>query len=441
MGLLDSFFIQFGSNAKDTTKDVNNLDKATKDLQEQINKTDEKTAALGVSFAKLALAGVAALEGFASINKLKAAIDAQVDYNAEVEKTSRLTNVSSRELSIYNDVVAKAGGDPNSKEYLNFLRSLNHQYAELGVNQRISLVNRDLGEVADKIKSLNDQNPGSGYAFAQKLKIGDDLYLALKDGKGALDASIAAAEKLDNTTQKTTDSAFKLKQAWVGVGIAIRSATNSMTEKSVSSLTSFGNEITALFSGDFKRAFDIWRHTGQSGYTNGTLDPTINSAAFGNAPMGLRNNNPGNLQPGGSEASYSTLQDGVNAELDNLRGYGRRGINTLSGIAGRWAPPNENDTGAYIAALSKSTGYDPNQPLNLNDPAVLAKVGNGINRQENGAAYGNMIGADGKVVVNIDQLNVQTQATDAAGVSRAIGDTLGHHISMATDQADDGVSH
>lgn len=52
----------------------------------------------------------------------------------------------------------------------------------------------------------------------------------------------------------------------------------------------------------------------------------------------------------------------------------RKGINNVKDIVSKWAPSNENDTAAYIRHVVKSTKFSENEKLNLNDPAVLAKL-------------------------------------------------------------------
>lgn len=477
MSILDQFYILFASNAKDVKTDMEAAAKATDNFEEQLKKADKTSADLGLSFEKLALAGVAALEGFASLGKLKDAIIQQVDYNAEIEKTSILTNVNARELSIWNGVVARAGGNPGSKEYLNFIRSLNQQYAGLGINQRIAFVNRDLGAIADKIKSLNDLNPGSGYALAQQLKIGDDLYLALKDGKAALDDNIAEMAKLDNTTQKTTENALKLKQAWVGVDVAISSAWNNLTAGAVTALTALGNIFTSLFKGDFKTAFDTWRNTGSTGSGTPSSTPGATPTASTGAPRGIRNNNPGNIEglhfgatglDSGGFAQYATLSDGLHAEDRQLQIYGQRGIDTIAAIAAKWAPAAAgNNVQAYIAALKKSTGFDANTPLNLNDPAVRAKIAAAINQHENGAAYGDLanqqiaplaaaaqsgiaqadatpfngVQSTPQKTLTIGSITINTQATDADGIAKDLNGALDRHFAETIGSYDDGVDY
>lgn len=109
-------------------------------------------------------------------------------------------------------------------------------------------------------------------------------------------------------------------------------------------------------------------------------------------PKGLRNNNPGNLefrgQAGASSdgrfARFGTPGEGLSALAAQLDLYNQRGLNTISKVVSRWAPPNENDTAAYVAAVSRKMNVAPNAKLDLRDANVLSKLMGSIIGQENG---------------------------------------------------------
>jgi hypothetical protein len=158
------------------------------------------------------------------------------------------------------------------------------------------------------------------------------------------------------------------------------------------------------------------------------------------ATLAERNNNPGNLrfvgQRGASAgdkgfARFGSTVEGISALYRQLQIYSGRGLNTVSKIIGRWAPPNENNTAAYISAVSKSLGVDPNQPINVNDQSTAMKLIKGISRHESGKDYLSdkdiLTGIGqapstrgGDTAVSVGYINVYTQATDGPGIAKSI---------------------
>lgn len=93
--------------------------------------------------------------------------------------------------------------------------------------------------------------------------------------------------------------------------------------------------------------------------------------------LGMRLRNPGNIRPGAGffgesgqdkgYAEFDTDAAGLRAIQRLLMTYGsKHGINTLRGLANRYAPPSDNNpTGNYVDFLSQQTGIDPDEPINL----------------------------------------------------------------------------
>ncbi|WP_192956072.1 hypothetical protein [Klebsiella pneumoniae] len=119
------------------------------------------------------------------------------------------------------------------------------------------------------------------------------------------------------------------------------------------------------------------------------------SAADG--PRGVRNNNPGNLEASSSNpwvgqtgsdgrfAKFETPEHGIRALGRNLISYQRQGIDTVSEIINRWAPPSDNnDTAAYIKAVCAQLGVTANQPLDASNPDTLQALCAAIIKHENG---------------------------------------------------------
>lgn len=112
---------------------------------------------------------------------------------------------------------------------------------------------------------------------------------------------------------------------------------------------------------------------------------------------GVRNNNPGNLEfsdrnpwegqtgSDGRFAKFETPEHGIRALGRNLLSYQRQGIDTVSEIINRWAPPDDNnDTESYIRSVCASLGVTSDQPIDASNPDTLKSLCAAIIRHENG---------------------------------------------------------
>lgn len=116
------------------------------------------------------------------------------------------------------------------------------------------------------------------------------------------------------------------------------------------------------------------------------------------ATRGIRNNNPGNIRVSkdqwegmtgddGAFVTFDSPESGVRALGKNLLSYGRQGYDSIEKIINRWAPPNENDTQAYIDSVVAATGIPATQSLDLSDPDTLSSLAQAISFHETGSRY------------------------------------------------------
>lgn len=94
---------------------------------------------------------------------------------------------------------------------------------------------------------------------------------------------------------------------------------------------------------------------------------------------GLRNNNPGNIRHSSAQwvgkapvqnddefVSFTDAVYGLRALAVTLRTYfNKYGLRTVRGIINRWAPPSENDTGAYVNSVARALQVSPDQTLDF----------------------------------------------------------------------------
>ncbi len=116
-------------------------------------------------------------------------------------------------------------------------------------------------------------------------------------------------------------------------------------------------------------------------------------------PRGLRNFNPGNIDRTaerwqGMSADQSSDKRfvvftapvwGLRALAKVLLSYQRKyGLRTPAAIIGRWAPPVENDTGAYARQVAKALGVGVDDQIDLTKAATLERILPAIVQHENG---------------------------------------------------------
>lgn len=109
-------------------------------------------------------------------------------------------------------------------------------------------------------------------------------------------------------------------------------------------------------------------------------------------PRGIRNNNPLNIRKGSkwqgerpvqtdpAFEEFISMEYGIRAGFYLLRKYmsGYNGLtekfNTIEKIIKRWAPASENNTQAYIQAVSKWTGIPSRQRLAFSQKNYMVAI-------------------------------------------------------------------
>ncbi len=113
-------------------------------------------------------------------------------------------------------------------------------------------------------------------------------------------------------------------------------------------------------------------------------------------PRGIRNNNPLNIRHNtdvfkgeikGKDKSFKTFSSmpyGYRAAFVTLASYLARDFNTVEKIISRWAPQNENNTKAYIAAVVKFSSVPKDKILTASDGIDYILIVSAMSFVENG---------------------------------------------------------
>lgn len=116
---------------------------------------------------------------------------------------------------------------------------------------------------------------------------------------------------------------------------------------------------------------------------------------------GLRNNNPGNIRQNSDNflgeikpstdpafKQFESIEYGYRAIFVTLNTYQKKyGLSTIRAMISRWAPPKDNnDTEAYIRAVSSESGVPENSHITSTNKDVMVPIVAAMSRVENGVA-------------------------------------------------------
>ena len=229
-------------------------------------------------------------------------------------------------------------------------------------------------DLADAIK--RNGNPQAQALIARTFGIEDQLPI-LQKGAAGLREYQEEARKAGVVNEKFIQDTDNLGKSWARLKLS--------SDGFLSSIGFWGKlaEKENLLADFFQNfAHDDTKNVGR----DTGIKPIRGLPSSKSEALGIRLNNPMNLQPGGVEAKYSTPADGIEAGARNLvKNY--QGL-TIDQIANKYTPPNApgnspESTSAWAATVSRETGIARDAVPNLNDSKTLAPLISAIIKSEN----------------------------------------------------------
>jgi hypothetical protein len=150
----------------------------------------------------------------------------------------------------------------------------------------------------------------------------------------------------------------------------------------------------------------------------------VNTDGSGTVNIGLQDNNPGDIKYDGTQWQGMVGNDGTFVIFADttwgLRAMGtdlqtkiNKGVNTITAIITEYAPPSENNTASYIAAVASDTGFDANQVLTA-DPATLQAMIRAIVNHEIGDTLSAQYVSDADISQGISMMGSVAATAQAA---------------------------
>lgn len=499
MSILDTFFILFESDASKLDKGIDDSDKKAKGLTHTLSGVDAAAGKVGESL----LHTVATLGGMAiAALSLHAMVEGMMEATNKADELSKAAKAAStniEDFTAWSDIIKKSGG--SAEGFAASLGNLNQQLAQIDVTGKsraapfLKELGIDLDAAANKGKTAMDFLPQLADAFkgmdsakaiglGRRLGLDQATIMTLQAGRREIEAMIAREKELGTVTQHQADIAEKFndtiddtrhafRSIWIGVAEYVLPPLTWMMEKM---------QVVAIFMrkhSDFVVGLMIALGAAIAFYVLPPLFSMAAAAVVAFAPFILAG-----VLVAALATAFALLYDDIMAFIDG-------GDSMIGAILNRWPVIGEvvkgiiavfkdlwstaEAAGGFLAALWDNPTQAFADFLNFvleglkslinaipGLSSVLGALGIDLSPKSTGGAVGAGKTALGQAAgtplgaqtsnsisnttkggkntsVQVGKVEVHTQATDAEGISKAIGGTMQTQMRQAVNNYDDGV--
>lgn len=368
---------------------------------------------------------------------------------AKLGRDSQNLGLSAVGLQTWGNAIERAGG--NAADAQASFAALSQQYTafklrgEVGplltAAQNNGVYTRDangaskpldqlLPEIVDAV--LKRYSRADAYNLLSSAGVSEGLFNLLADPNRK--KYLADGKERAFATKTAIDRAQAAGAIRAGVGQAVKADVSGAIDSATLFFADSQEHSHDFKGGIFGEAIDYYKNLfGEKGAT-----------------VGVRNNNPGNLEDRhGQFRKFSSMIKGESALSSDIdTKIDRDGLNSIRQIISKYAPKaDHNDTDAYIADVSKRLGIDADDPLTSREQraqlvdaivhheqgkAGYAQVTRAISTP--GAAAGGGNTTHGDTTLHVETIHVNApNAKDATGVANGIVGALDTRLSSQTN--------
>lgn len=422
MTILETFFILFKGETSDLKKSTQEAKKDVDQLNTALKATDNISGKVGNSFANLVRSASGALAAVVSIGAFVQGVKIAADYSNELYNAARALDVNVETLDAWGLAVKREGG--TAQGFQHTLKNVASTFQT--TNNEVLKALPQLADLFERIGKFQANRLGAKYGFDEA------TIRLLSRGRAAVDDIIKSEKELYGVTKENAEAAHKYsvqldktKDAVRGLGNTINTTLLPQQEKALSLI-----ERGAEFLNRHNRIVDV-----------SIKGVEVLGAAFGvKLIAGLLKANP-------VIAGLTLALTALGFAIDDIE-VGLNGGDSLSSRFMKWI--DGIDTGRFgadkiLPPFSRFKGPMP-EAKGSSLPQLGAPSGKHFNIEGDPFAVPpvsrvhSSYGGDRINSINIGEIAVNTAATDADGISSAIGSSLRTHIQQAANTlGSDGI--
>lgn len=228
MGVLDTFFILFKSDAKEVEEGADKATKAGKKLEKELGGVDKASAAVGKKFLNLATTAVASFASVFAVTQLISSAQGIATQSQALGLLGEILGESTAEIINWGRAVEGVGG--SSQAFQGSLRSLNSNlndvlFGSSEVSKAFGILGISAVDANGDLKTSLDLLPEIARAFeglerpAQQrlgamIGLDEGTILLLSRGEAAVAGLVARQRELNRTTDAETASLRLVAAKW-----------------------------------------------------------------------------------------------------------------------------------------------------------------------------------------------------------------------------------
>lgn len=439
MNIIEKFYILFKSDASEVKKGAEEAKKSTDQLDASLKNANKDTEKTGKAFLELVKAASTFLGVAAAVHKVFAGISSANDYALQLGDASRALGVNARDLDAWGNAVKRTGGTVEG-----FQQSLRGLSQHFGSSAQVAL--KVLPKLADVFERLGRFR---AIQYGKMLGLDESTILLLQTGRRNVEDIIRRQKELGTVTEANVEDARKYRIAQNELDSAFRYLYLTLAHDVIPILTKVYNAVTPFIEYLAEHKNIVIGALIGIGIAAGVMlapfivaNATIIAIAAGIALLIAAFA----LVYEDAVAFYNHQKSLIGLILDKYPIVGKvikaafEGLKEIIEIA--FAP-----LFLAVKAAEKIAGY-----LGIGgNKKLTADIGNG--KELIGLAGSNYLASqtsnsiftskafDRNSSINTGDIIINTQATDAVGISKTLGKTLNDHFSQTANYFADGVSY
>lgn len=448
MSVLESFLILFETNSDDVKKGTQDAKGAVDGLQNSLNRTDVVTKKVGEGFLDMSRHAVGLLSAFIGVGAIVNRVFATSEFTAMLNDASETLGIASENIAAWGGAVKENGGSTES--FVGTLKNLSAAMTQVDVTGKsrlkpffdslhISLLDAQgntrpvLDLLLDLSTAFESMSKQDSAAIGRRMGLDEGTILLLQKGRREVEATLKVYKDLGEITKKDTEASDAFHDQIDRLGYAF----TVMFAK-------VGTAVLPAFTGLLKMLEGLYKWVSEHGTTVQTfvaglalllltrLVPALWATVAAMIPFGARG-----LQLVGLTGVLGTMAGKVWALLAPVLAVGAaflvwedffnylKGNDSVFKRIEEWLEKLSGFKWLGDVVSNFREGVNPNAP-SINRPYVPSAQTRADFLRATGVKNSN---------VNIGEVNIQTQATDAKGIATDMTGALSHTL----NGYDDGV--